>query len=215
MQEVKDGLSKLPCDQLHIEFYKYPQSHLIGQSFFLAHKEYTHYLIASTDVIPEFKDWKYLTQELIQNDYDVYGPCQNVDNVKWKNHIIGCNKLPKLEFGSRLYNWISESQRQWYLSHNIIKIPVKFNGLAFSFIRRNLIEIILFGKTPYKTKAKPSWEMSGGWACDLAFMHYCDYLDYEVILDLKVKWQHNRFGSPNLVGKRTPNVKYYNHKANS
>ena len=208
MPQVKEALKEIPCDQLHLDFFKYPLNYEHGQKFFLEHKEYTHYLVQSPDLIPQKDDYLKMIHILQEWDYDVYGPCANVDTKDWKNHIIACNKLPELSYENRRYRWVSESQRQYYLEHTINTIKTKFNGLAFAFIKRELLEQIKFTSLPYPTDERPLWEAKGGYACDLAFMHWMDYLKKEVIVDLRFKWVHNRYGSELLVGKREPKITF-------
>ena len=214
MPEVLEALKQIPCDQLHINFYPYPKNYQIGQEYFLNHPEYTHYLVQSPDLIPEKQDYLKMLKILKKEDYDVYGPCANVDNGKYKHHIIGCNKLPELPYEKRRYRWIAESQRQYFLNAGINILSVKFNGLAFCFIKREYIEKIKFTTLPYETDDRPIWETRGGYACDLAFMHWMNFLNKKVILDLRFKWVHNRYGLPLQVGKKKPLITFIPYPKN-
>ena len=109
---------------------------------------------------------------------------------------------------------MDESNRLYFLEHDVKILKVKFNALAFCFIKRNILEKYSFTTLPFQTDEKPIWERKTGYACDLAFAHYCDFFKIDIMVDLRIKANHLRFPGPLLVGKKPPKITFIRYGEN-
>jgi len=187
-----DGFNDLPCDTLRLDYVTYPNNFLEAQKYFLEHKEYTHFVYLAPDLVITKDQFIELVKQVEVFDYDVYGPVCNVDKGKYETKLACCNKLPSIKYEFRNYRWVQEEVRQYFLNAGIKHHRVKFNGLVFCFIKREILEKYKFSTLPFKTDEKPIWEARGGYACDLAFCHYCDFAHISIIVDLRIKLNHLR-----------------------
>ncbi len=207
-KEAIQSFDDLPCDKLRMDYTKYPYNYRIAQKYFLEHKEYTHFIYMAPDMVISVSQFEELEKRVLTNDYDVYGGVCNVDMGKYSEHLACCIKLPKLPYELRRYRWVSESQRQWFMNSGINKLRVKFNALAFCFIKREILEKYEFTTVPYETDERPIWESRGGYACDLAFAHYCDFSKIDILVDLQIKLKHLRYSGKNQVGKKDSKITF-------
>ncbi len=209
-----DSFNDLPCDKLRLDYFEYPNQFLEAQKFFLEHKEYTHFVYLAPDLVISKSQFNELKKLCEAWDYDVYGPVANVDLGKYKNKLNCCIKLPTIKWEFRNYRWIQEEARQYFMNAGIMHHNVKFNGLTFCFIKRHILEKYKFSTLPVETDEKPLWETRGGWACDLAFCHYCNYANIDIIVNLKIKLKHLRFIGANQVGKKEPKITFLKYDGN-
>ena len=206
-----EAFKKLPCDKLQLDYFEYPNNYSKAQEFFLLNKEYTHFIYLSPDLVVSVNQFDELKTQVGINNFDVFGLVCNVDKGKYSDKLACCLKLPKLRYEFRRYRWIAESQRQWFLSNGIRFINVKFNALAFCFIKREILEKYTFTELPYETDERPIWESRGGYACDLAFCHYCDFHKIDIKIDLRIKADHLRYGGKKQVGKKDSKITFIPH----
>ena len=213
-KEALEAFEDLPCDKLKLDYIKYPLNYLEAQRFFLEHKEYTHFIYQAPDLIVSKSQFNELKENVINNDYDVYGPVCNVDKGKYSNKLACCLKLPQIPFHLRLYRFVDESARMYFLEHDVKILKVKFNALAFCFIKRKILEDYKFTTVPYEIDARPVWERNTGYACDLAFAHYCDFSNIDIFVDLRIKAEHLRFAGSLQVGKKPPKITFISYSEN-
>ena len=204
-EQVIEGFNNLPCDKLRMDYVKSPKQFLKAQEFFLNHKEYTHFVYLAPDLIINNSQFQALKQNV--KDNKVYGPILNVNKLKYYDKIECCVNLPTLEFFSRQYRWIAAESRIYFLEHNIIELKVKYNALAFCFIKRKILENYKFTEIPYAVKQKPLWEAEQGYAVDLAFCHYCDFKEIDLIVNLNIKLKHAN-PSKNYVGIKKEKIEF-------
>ena len=207
-KEAIESFNNLPCDKLRLDYVSYPQNFLKAQEFFLQHDEYSHFVYLAPDLEISVSQFEHLKKQVEVFNYDVYGPVCNVDKGKYIDKLACCNKLPSIKFEYRNYRWVQEEARQYFMNTGIKHHTVKFNGLTFCFIKREILENYTFGTLPFKTDEKPIWENRGGWACDLAFAHYCDFNNITIIVDLQVKLNHLRYCGPLLVGTKPEKITF-------
>jgi len=207
-KEAIESFDNLPCDKLRLDYVKYPNNFLEAQKFFLAHKEYTHFVYLAPDLVISKYEFLQLKEIIEKNDYDVYGPLCNMDNGKYKDKMDCCIKLPSIEYETRNYRFLQEEVRLYLLNDGLDNLKVKFNGLTFCFIKRKILEKYEFGTLPFKTDEKPIWENRGGWACDLAFSHYCDFMNIDILIDLKIKLKHLRYPGKLQIGLKPPKIEF-------
>jgi len=208
------AFESLPCDKLRLDYIAYPNNYLEAQKFFLEHKEYTHFIYLAPDLVVNLEQFNFLKQQVENYDYEVYGPVCNVDKGKYSDKLACCIKLPKIPYQLRRYRWMAESQRQWFMSNGINLHKVKFNALAFCFIKREILERYNFTELPYSTDERPIWETRGGYACDLAFCHHCDFHKIDIFIDLRVKTNHLRYAGKVQVGLKKPLITFIPYKNN-
>jgi len=211
-KEAIESFDELPCDKLRMDYVNYPDNYIEAQTFFLEHKEYTHFVYMSPDIVISKIQFIELKKMVNHWDYDVYGPVCNVDKGKYSDKLACTLKLPKLPYDLRRYRWIAESQRQWFMSNGIKTIAVKFNALCFCFIKREILEKYKFTELPYQTEERPIWESKGGYACDLAFCHYCHFINIDVIIDLRIKLDHLRYKGEIQTGKKHCKITFISYK---
>lgn len=208
-----EALDKIPCDQIRINYFPYPDNYFEVEKFFESHKEYTHLLYLAPDVVLDEMSFDCMVEELKKNDYDVYGPVCNVDTGKYENRLACCTNLPTLEYSSRRYNWLSEALRQHLLGYDKKIIQVKFNA-GLHWVKREIKDKIKYTTIPKETDERPIWETKGGYACDLAFSHWLDHLGIKIMVDMRYKLKHLRYAAPLQVGKKEPNVEFFKYKDN-
>jgi len=213
-KEANESFDNLPCDKLRLDYIKYPNNFLEAQKFFLENKEYTHFVYLSPDLVISKSQFNELKKEVENWDYEVYGPVCNVDQGKYKDKLACCNKLPSIKYEFRNYRWVQEEARQYFLTHGIKHHTVKFNGLVFCFIKREILEKYTFSTLPFETDEKPIWEKRGGYACDLAFCHYCDKEHIPLMVDLRMKLTHLRYPGILQVGKKPPKIIFNRYQPN-
>ena len=213
-KEAIKSFNELPCDKLRLDYVKYPFNFLEAQKFFLQHKEYTHFVYLSPDLVITKQQFNELKKVVEANDYDVYGPVCNVDKGKYSNKLACCLKLPVIPFQLRQYRFIDESNRLYFLEHDVKILKVKFNGLVFCFIKRSILEKYSFSTLPFQIDEKPIWESKVGYACDLAFCHYCDFSNIDILVDLRIKTEHLRYAGPLQVGKKPSKITFIRYEKN-
>lgn len=206
-----DGLKQIPADQLHVNYYPYPENYKVIEEFFESHKEYTHILYVAPDVVLERHGWDCLVKYIKDNDPLVYGPCCNVDTAEYEDCLACCLVLPTLEYETRKYKWLKESQRKDAISRGHDIIEVKFNA-NLAFIRRDIKDSIKYMSIPYETDERPINESRGGYACDLAFCHSLASRDISPLVDLRIKLKHLRYCGELQVGKKPKNLQFFKYK---
>ena len=210
-----EALDNIPCDQIRINYFPYPDNYFECEKFLDSHPEYTHILYLAPDVVLEEYDYTCMVKYLIDNpDLQVYGPVCNVDTEKYADRLACCTNLPTLEYGTRRYNWLSESLRNHLLNQGKKTIQVKFNA-GLHWVKRELKDKIKYTTIPHETDERPIWEAKGGYACDLAFSHWLHFLDIPIMVDLRHKLKHLRYAGPLQVGKKKPNVEFFKYKDNN
>ncbi|MEE9215758.1 MAG: hypothetical protein V3U54_13465 [Thermodesulfobacteriota bacterium] len=197
-----------------MDYIKYPFQFLQAQKFFLEHNEYTHFVYLSPDLVITKEQFNELKENVINNDYDVYGPVCNMDKGKYSDKLACCLKLPDIPFQLRLYRFVDESHRLYFLEHDVKILKVKFNALAFCFIKRSILEKYSFTTLPVQTDEKPIWERKTGYPCDLAFAHYCDFSNIDIFVDLRIKAEHLRYPGALQVGKKEPKITFISYSEN-
>ncbi len=202
------AFKELPCDKLQLDYITYPNNFIEAQKFFLKNKQYTHFVYLAPDLVIDVLQFRELVKMVEAFDFPVYGPVCNVDMGKYIDKLACCNKLPSIDYQNRNYRWVQEEARQYFLNAGMKYHTVKFNALAFCFIKREILEKYEFGTLPFESEELPIWENRGGWACDLAFAHYCDLNKIPIKVDLTVKLKHLRYPGKLLVGVKKPLITF-------
>ena len=200
---VTDELQKIKSDKIIVKYTKHPKVMDVITNEFRKRKEYTHIVIHCCDMIATDEDFQKLKSRVEETGHSVLSGVCNVDTKKYINHLVICKYLPTLDYYQRIYRWIPESQRKWFIEHGHEIIPVKFAGYPLSFISREIFEKVNGLNTGPKNipeKVRAMWIDAGGYANDLSFCHKCDEQGIEVFVDLTVKMLHLRYGAKVLAG---------------
>ena len=196
--EILKELEKIPCDKLILKYMPYPNPHNIARDFFLEHEEYTHLIIHPQDLIVTKRHYENIVADLQKFDYPVLAGVCNVDNNKLKHHWNFCVKLPAWHIHDRYYNWCP-------MGEGLGILKVKFQGFAFCFIKRNVIERkTIEGDFIFRgaihTEGKP--------APDLTFCTNCDNYNIPLYVDSRIRMSHLAKHMGLLVNKRNAEIVY-------
>lgn len=210
-EPVIEKLKDVPCDQLHINHFPYPENFKIITEFFNSHKDYTHLFYLDTDLILTKDIFLEMIEYVSKKNPPVYGVCFNVDEEVDKDKLACCLNMPSLEISKRIYKWVTEEDRQSFLNQGINILKVKFSG-GLHFVRRDIFKRIPYSKVP-SIDLRQKGEKELGYGTDLAFAHYCDFLDIPIIVDLRYKLKHLRYYSnPNFDSSSLDYFKYNSDK---
>lgn len=204
LPQVTDGLKTIPCDQLHVSYFKYPYPHIIAEDFFKAHKEYTHLILVPNDLICTKEHYDMLLKYIKEFDYEVLCGVCNVDTEKYKDKLNITSELPVIgPYYSRRYYWISKNK---YPSM-ILKVP--FAGFPMMWVRRDVLDKtrINWLSPQLKGNNKAIWEQTGGYSNDLAFCHNLKHLGIPIHCYTGCNMLHLRYQGHSQIGKKPPIVK--------
>ena len=108
LPQVIEPFNKIESDKLILSYFPYPHPHLIIDSFFKIHREYTHLILQPNDLIVTPEIFGRICE--MGQKYDVCCGVANVDLGKYRNHFNVCWNLPKLgPYAQRTYRWLPES----------------------------------------------------------------------------------------------------------
>lgn len=204
------ALKEIPCDQLHVNYYPYPENYIEAETFFESHKEYTHLFYVAPDIVLNLQIWEYMKNYIIENNPGVYGCYCHVDTKKNKDSLACCLTLPSIAYATRNYRWLKESQRKHLIEKGLTVLKVKFNA-NLAFVRRDIKNKIKYMSLPYDTDERPIHESRGGYACDLAFCHCLDKMGIDPLVDLRFKAIHLRYAGKLQVGIKPKNTEFFKY----
>lgn len=211
LEEVNQGLKSVPCDQLHISYFKYPYPHIIAEDFFKAKKEYTHLILIPNDLIFTYSHYVQMLEQISKRDYDVYCGVCNVDTGKYKDYWNITSTLPIIgPYRHRRYYWISKNR----YPNMTLKVP--FAGFPAMWVKRSVLEKtrINWLSPQLKGKNPAIWENSGGYSNDLAFAHNLNSLGIPIYCDTSVQMLHLRYHGKSQIGKKPPKVTFIKYNEN-
>lgn len=179
-----DAISKIPCDRFFAKYYPEPEAYKILRDFFLASTEYTHMILTPDDLIVTPKDYEILSKDIEEFDYPVLAGVCNMSYGS-KDYLTASVLNPHRRFTpDELFNGDTIKQ-------------VEFDGFAFSFIRRDVVEKI---------------EFNGESRFDYDFALQCRDLGVPMHVDVRANMIHlaNRIGThENMgVGTKEPFIRY-------
>jgi len=197
--EILKELKKIPCDKLILKYMPYPHPHNIARDFFIEHKEYTHLIIHPQDLIVTKQHYENLVADLKEFDFPVLGGVCNVDINRNRKFLWNfCMELPAWDIDKRYYNWCP-------MGEGLDILRVKFQGFAFCFIRRDVIERkTIEGDFIFRGAN----HLNGHPAPDLTFCTMCNNLKIPVHVDTRVRMFHLARHMDLLVNKRNVEIVY-------
>lgn len=181
---------KLPCDKILPTFTTEWTAYQQMRNYFMDHKEYTHLVLATDDIVVLPKHIDMLQDGLELYDYPVLSGMMNVDepepdmlNLTWE--------LPIKDRANRKYDWLMRDDlpKERYFK-------VAFSGFPLMAIRRDLIDQYTFmadrvfeGKGP-----------SRGASLDLVFCYWCQQNNVPIWVDREIEMRHyNRMSRLRLM----------------
>lgn len=199
-------MEKIPADKLFINYYAYPFPHRAIRDYFLSHKEYTHLMICTNDLVVTLKDYRKMIRNIDNYPFfDVICGVCNVDQEQEAEFWNICPDLPAL--GSGNYHWYKSRLRE-HLKGAIIRVA--FAGFPFMCVARHVIEAMMTrpGRPGYD-----GCDLFGkdGFAADLWFCHALWDLHVPIYCDTSIEMEHLRYQFDMQVGKKEPNCELYKH----
>lgn len=213
---VKEGHETFKdVPHLYLKYWKACQAYKIIEDFFKENTEFSHVVIAPDDLVVFDKHYNALVEDLEKEDFPVLGGICNINTLTPKTLAICIDELPSIIRRERA----SRTGRKYhYAQLDSLPIPegiikVKFAGMPFLFIRRDVVEQIGFtGDTIYD----PTRKHLEPRVFDLAFCYECDQKNIPIHVDARVKLLHlnGPMDNPKLskevethkVGKEEPKV---------
>lgn len=182
--EFQEAINKIDCPKLFAKYYPEPKAYEILREMFLDATDYTHMVIIPDDLIVSTHDFGTLGFDLMEFDFPVLaGTCRlSYTSQDW----ITAKKL--------------DPHERFTSTELFTGIPIKkveFDGLACSFIRRDVVEQI---------------EFTAQSRFDFEFAKKCLDLDIPMHVDSRVVLTHlaNRVGTFENwgVGVEAPTIVY-------
>ena len=183
--EFKQHTDKLKIDKLWMNFYPQGEAYDTARTFFLEHKEYTHFVTLPDDLLATQEAIDYLSQDVIENDIVISGWCNNTAGDTDDIYTDFSHTLPPIQ--TKEFEPYNFSKIQDIETYKRDIIPVPFQGIALTFLSRKVLEQI-----PFRTDIPQDL----GLAHDLAKARISQYID------LRARMVHLRHPHGILVGKR-------------
>lgn len=223
IKSVQDAFDTIVADKLMVKYFRKPKAMEIIQHFFHEHKEFTHLAIKPDDLIVNKEHYQMMVNTLKSNDYPVLGGLCNVgveSDLAYKL-AINYRHLPSIIRSRRIFRWVDVRQEL----DDIIKrqggnhiIKVKFAGMPFMFIRRDILnEITLDSDAKFNTIEFGSrrWHQSGSY--DVVFCNKCDQQGIPIHVNTDVRMLHLKDSAEAniyFINRKTPQIKYIDIKGN-
>lgn len=172
---------KLPCDMILPTFTTEWTAYQQMRKYFLQHKEYTHLVLATDDIVvlPDHVDM--LQDALESNDYPVLSGMMNVEQSDTENVNLTIT-LPTKNRKGRTYQWLRRSD----LPDGIF--PVGFSGFPLMALRRDVVEAYDFPADRVFEGLAPD----RGASLDLVFCHWCQENNIPIMVDKRIDMKHLR-----------------------
>lgn len=204
IENVEIWNEKLPCDKLIIRFVSEFKAYQRARKEFLNHPEYTHFVIATDDIVVLPKHIQKLQKDLEEHDFPVLSGYMNVN----QNDTVDMNICKKI--GMKLRNL---RKYEWMKIHDIPDgefIQVEFAGFGLTAIRRDVVESyhifaadkVFHGEAPHR-----------GASLDFVFCWHCKETNVPIMVDTDIKLKHLRASGTMRVGKRGPKIQLWRYGA--
>ena len=184
VKEGHDTFKHVP--HLWLKFWSAIQAYHILTDFFLNKplgKQFTHLVIAPDDLVVKREHYDALVKTLQEEDYPAFSGVCNIDCVHADVLNICVDEVPNIIRKLRRHKWAHVSK----VPEGIIK--VKFSGMPFMFIRRDIVEAVpLRGDTLYDVNRQHQEPKS----FDAAFCWECHQRNIPIHVDTRIKMLHLR-----------------------
>ena len=194
IREFKDAIEKLPHDKLWVKYLHYRnEPYQKARTFFLNHKEYTHFAICPDDLIPTVEGVEQLWKDAQTLSF-IAGIC-NVD-MEDMGKVAATLRAPSVVREGRRFDWIRSTDLKGFDS-NIVKVG--WCGTPFAILNRKLMEQIEFRGdlhwNPFADKTE---------SFDIQIAHDLKELGVDEYIDTRVFFKHRRHGGQIMVGRKHP-----------
>ena len=201
VKEGHDTFKDIP--HLWLKNWSAIQAYPILTDFFLNKplgKQFTHLVISPDDLVVKREHYEALVKTLETEDYPVFSGVCNTDCAHPTTLNICIKEVPNIIRKYRRHFWVDANK----LPPEPI-IQVKFAGMPFLFMRRDIVEQIpLQGDTPYDPHRKHIEPMS----FDAAFCWECHQRDIPIHVDTRVKMLHLRnMELGTITGKQVDDIR--------
>jgi len=180
--EVDRHNKDLPCDKILPTYITEYIAYGLMRDFFLEHKEYTHLVIATDDIIVLPKHVKQLQRDLEKYDFPVLSGMMNV-NQNDRQDVNLASPIFAKERKQRSLIWL---QRDSLPKEDIFQ--VEFSGFPLMAIRRDLVERWTFDADKVLV-GQQGWK---GASLDLVFCWRCKEAGIPVFVDKRIDMKHLR-----------------------
>ena len=134
IENVEIWNEKLPCDKLIVRFVSEYKAYKYARQWFLEHPEYTHFVIATDDIVVQPQHIEKLQKDLDEHDFPVLSGYMNVNQTDTEDMNI-CHKIGMKQRRLRQYKWIKKSELP-----DELFIDVEFAGFGLTAIRRDVVD---------------------------------------------------------------------------
>lgn len=152
------------------------------RDYFLSHKEYTHLVIATDDIVVKPEHITQLQKDLEEHDYPVLSGIMNVD-LDDKVFVNICQTMPTKQRKGRKYN---QYTRDTLPDENIFQVG--FSGFPLMAIRRDIVE-------QFEFRGDRVWQglsSDRGASYDLVFCWDCKDSNIPIFVDKRIDMLHLR-----------------------
>lgn len=186
---------------LYAKYWKEIQAYMIIQDFFLNHSNADYLIIAPDDLVVNAEHFEKLAETVEKENYPVFSGVCNLDCNHPNTLNICVHATPHVLRKLRRYHWAEANQVEQGI------IQVKFAGLPFQFIRRDVAEKIpLTGDTPHDIHRRGIEPTS----FDTAFCYECEQKNVPIYVDTRVKMLHLRYAEHgSIIGSQVDNIRVY------
>ena len=172
----------LPCDKIIPRYITEWKAYQHMRNFFLNHKEYSHLVMATDDIIVQPWQIELLIHDIKEFDFPVISGVMNVEQND-KEELNICYKIAAKKRSLRLYEWIKRSELP-----DVDIFQVQFSGFPLMAISRKIVERNRF----MADKIFQGQGVSHGASLDLVFCWWCIENKIPVYVDQRIMLNHRR-----------------------
>ena len=188
------------CDILYVRYAFEYDAYKFAREYFLSHKEYDYFLIATDDIVVKPEHIRQIKADLKIHKFPVISGMMNVDQQEymddWGNLNI-CYELGLKDRRLREYQWI---KRNGLPKEDIFE--VKFAGFGLTAIRRDIVEMFEFNSDGIFRGTGVSF----GASLDFVFCWNCYEKGVPVYVDQRIDMKHLRISGKSQAGERKKEV---------
>lgn len=186
------------CDILNIRYCFEFDAYKWARDYFLEHKEYDYFVIATDDIIVKPEHIIQLKEDLKEFKFAVISGMMNVDEKDYPDGNLNiCSCLALKDKKLRHYDWLDKTR----LPKDDI-FQVKFSGFPLMAIRRDIVEMFPFATDSiFKGKG-----MQFGASLDFVFCWYCHEYGIPIYVDQRIFMKHLRTHGTHQAGERKKEV---------
>lgn len=186
--EFNEATSKLNYDKYWVKYHR-PEiyAYIEAQSFFLAHKEYSHLVILPDDLIVTKEDIDKLLKHAQRNNIHIVSGFCNIDTTDLKDFANICIKPVHALRDKRQYTWMHFNEFSKFATQNKDPrglIKVQFSGFPLMVISRTVLE-----KVHFRNDSKCGLEKNG--CClDVTFCFDAINEGFDIFVDPAIRLLH-------------------------